>query len=117
MSLEQPYVEERRDSIRAKRIVSVRYRLVKRQGRKASGPWQVSLTQDMSASGLLFVSAINYDKGDWVEVQVVMSGILDIFNGFGQVVRSTRQKGGFYYVAIKYVDLKSKIKTRSAKTF
>ena len=117
MSLEQPiHVEERRDSIRAKRIVNVRHRLVKHNGRKASGPWQMSLTEDMSLSGLLFVSAIGYSKGDVVEVQVVMSGILDIFNGFGEVVRSSRHKGGFYYVAIKYTDLKPKVKTRSAKS-
>ena len=117
MSLvQQTNFDERRDSIRAKRIVSVKHRLARHNDRKASGPRQMSLTEDMSASGLLFVSAMGYEKGDWLEVQVVMSGIVDIFNGFGQVVRSSSHKGGFYYVAIKYVDLKPKMKTRKAKS-
>ncbi|MBF0489330.1 MAG: hypothetical protein HQL15_01755 [Candidatus Omnitrophica bacterium] len=116
MSLEQPVnYEERRDSIRAQRIVTVRHRLVKHNGRKVSSPWQVSLTENMSLSGLLFVSAIPYEKEDWIEVDVVMSGILDIFKGYGQVIRSTLHNAGYYYVAIKYVDLKSRTKTRSAK--
>ncbi len=52
--------------------------------------------------------------GDIVELQVVMSGVLDIFNGFGKVIRATRNKGGYYQVGVKYVDLKSR--RRSAKT-
>jgi len=62
----------------------------------------------MSLSGLLFVSALAYHSKDIIELQVVMSGILDIFNGYGKVVRATRNKGGYYHVAVKYVDLKSK---------
>ena len=117
MSLEQSQSnEERRDSVRAKRIITVRHRLVKHAGRKVSSPWQMSVTEDMSLSGLLFVSAIPYEKGDLVEVEVVMSGILDIFNGYGEVVRLSHSKGKHYYIAIKYVDLKHKTKPRSAKS-
>jgi hypothetical protein len=120
MSLEQsPHPEERRDSIRAKRIVTVRHRLSKHNGRYVNGKWQMSVTEDMSLSGLLFVSAIAYEKDDLVELEVVMSGLLNIFKGYGQVIRLTRQKGGFYYVAVKYVDFKKplmKAKTRSAKS-
>jgi hypothetical protein len=68
----------------------------------------------MSLSGLLFVSALAYQPGDIVELQVVMSGVLEIFNGFGKVVRATRNKGGYYQVGVRYVDLKSR--RRSAKT-
>ena len=117
MSLEQSKDhDDRRDSIRAPRIITVRHRLVKHKGRKVNGPWQMSVTENMSLSGLLFISAVAYERNDLVEVEVVMSGILDIFKGYGEVMRSTQHKGGHYYVAIKYVDLKPKIKVRSAKS-
>ena len=106
--------EERRDSIRAKRIITVRHRLIKHNNRKANSIWQLAATENMSLSGLLFVSALAYHPGDIVELQVVMSGVLDIFNGFGKVIRATRNKGGYYKVGVKYVDLKPK--RRAAKT-
>lgn len=106
--------DERRDSIRARRIITVRHRLVKHNSRKVNSIWQMSTTQDMSLSGLLFVSATAYHMGDTVEIQVVMSGVLDIFNGYGKVVRVSRNKGGYFLVAVKYVDLKPK--RRSAKS-
>ncbi len=117
MSLEQPRsYEDRRDSVRAQRIITVRHRLAKHKGHKKISPWQISVSENMSLSGLLFVSAIAYQKGDLLEIEVVMSGILDIFNGYGEVVRMTHHRGGHYLVAIKYVDLKTKPKTRSAKS-
>ena len=106
--------DERRDSIRAKRIVTVRHRIVEHNGKKVDSMWQLSTTENMSLSGLLFVSALAYHMGDTVELQVVMSGVLDIFNGYGKVVRTTRNKGGYYLIGVKYVDLK--IKKRPAKT-
>ena len=117
MSLEQPNnFEDRRDSIRAARIVTVKHRLVKHKGKKVSKPWQMSLTENMSLSGLLFVSATSYEKKDLIEVEVVMSGLLDLFKGYGEIVRSVLHKSGYYHVAIKYVDLKPRTKTRSAKS-
>jgi hypothetical protein len=110
----QQSLEERRDSIRAKRIITVRHRLVEHNGKKTDSMWQLSTTENMSLSGLLFVSALPYHLGDVVELQVVMSGVLDIFNGYGKVMRSSRNKGGYYHVGVKYVDLK--IKKRPAKT-
>lgn len=106
--------EERRDSIRAKRIITVRHRLVEKNGKKIESMWQLSTTENMSLSGLLFVSALPYQLGDVVELQVVMSGVLDIFNGYGKIMRSSRNKSGNYHVGVKYVDLKTK--KRSAKT-
>lgn len=108
MQSKQNSFEERRDSIRAKRIITVHHRLIKHNNRKVNSMWQLATTENMSLSGLLFVSALAYHPGDIVELQVVMSGILDIFNGFGKVIRSTRNKGGYYHVGVKYVDLKSK---------
>ena len=106
--------EERRDSVRAKRIITVRHRLIKHCNRKVNSIWQLATTKDMSLSGLLFVSALAYHLDDIIELQVVMSGILDIFNGYGKVVRSCRNKGGYYQIAVKYVDLK--LKRRAAKS-
>src|SRR5271154_1393486 len=96
--------EERRDSIRAKRIITVRHRLVKHNGRKGDSMWQLATTQNMSLSGLLFVSALAYHPGDIIELQVIMAGVLDIFNGFGKVVRASRNKGGYYQVGVKYIE-------------
>lgn len=107
--------EERRDSVRAKRIITVRHRLVEHSGKKTDSMWQLSTTEDMSLSGLLFTSATAYHVGDVVELQVVMSGVLDIFNGYGKVARTSRNKGGYWHVGVKYVDLKVKRK-RPAKT-
>ena len=114
MVKKQTTFEERRDSIRAKRIITVRHRLIKQNNRKVNSIWQLATTENMSLSGLLFVSALAYHPGDIIELQVVMSGALDIFNGYGKVVRSIRNKGGYYQVAVKYVDLK--VKRRAAKT-
>jgi hypothetical protein len=106
--------EDRRDSIRAKRIITVRHRLFKHNGRKVNTIWQLATTENMSLSGQLFVSALEYHTGDIIELQVVMSGAIDIFNGLGKVIRSVRNKGGYYQIGVKYVDLKAK--RRSAKS-
>ncbi len=112
--IENKIIEERRDSVRAKRIITVRHRRVERKGRKTETIWQLSTTENMSLSGLLFNSAFSYQIGDIIELQVVMSGVLDIFNGYGKVIRSSHKKGGCWQVAVKYVDLKTK--KRPAKT-
>ncbi len=97
-------VGERRDSVRAKRVITVRHRRIKHKGRKVEAAWQWSTTRNMSLSGLLFVSALPYEADDIVELQVVMSGVLDIFNGYGKVIRVMHNKGGYYHVGVKYVD-------------
>lgn len=107
-------LEERRDSVRVKRIITVRHRLVEHNGKHADSMWQLSMTENMSLSGLLFVSAIAYHVGDVIELQVVMSGVLDIFNGYAKVMRVARNKGGYWQVGVKYVNVKPK--KRPAKT-
>ena len=114
MLSKQPSFEERRASIRVKRIIAVHHHLIKHNNRKVNSMWQLSTTEDMSLGGLLFVSASAYQPGDIIELRVVMSGVLDIFNGFGKVVRAFRNKNGYYQVGVQYVDLKPK--RRSAKT-
>ena len=105
---------ERRDSVRIRRIVTVRHRLNKRDGKKFEDIWQLSTTEDMSYSGLLFSSALPYKINDVVELQVVMSGVLFLFNGYGRVVRVHEQKNGYFQVAVRYVDLK--MRPRNAKS-
>jgi len=114
MLKKQTSYDERRDSVRVKRIITVHHRLIKHNNRKVNSMWQLATTEDMSLSGLLFVSALAYHPDDIIELRVVMAGVLDIFNGFGKVIRATRNKGGYYQVGVKYVDLKAK--RRSAKT-
>ena len=99
---------DRRDSVRVKRIVTVRHRLFKRDGKKREDIWQLATTEDMSYSGLLFSSVLPYKTEDIIELQVVMSGVLYLFNGYGRVVRVGKEKSGSYHVGIKYVDLKSR---------
>ncbi len=107
-------IEERRDSVRAQRIITVRHRLYKHKNRRLDSIWQLATTENMSVSGLLFTSVLPYQVGDLIELQVVMSGVLDIFNGFGRVVRTIRNKAGYWKVGVKYVDLKTR--RRPAKT-
>jgi hypothetical protein len=99
---------DRRDSVRVKRIVTVRHRLFKRNGKKCEDIWQLSTTEDMSYSGLRFSSVLPYRIGDVVELQVVMSGVLYLFNGYAEVVRVIKEKGDTFHVAVRYVDLKSR---------
>ena len=100
--------QERRDSVRVKRIVTVRHRLHKRDNKKRDDIWQLATTEDMSYSGLLFTSVLPYQAGDIVELQVVMSGVLFLFNGYGRVVRVSENKKQGHWIAVKYVDLKER---------
>ncbi len=94
---------ERRRAARAKRVISIQYRLVRsKSGGDTS--WYLSNTQDMSVTGLSFLSEVAYKVDDVLELNVVMSGMLDIFQGFGKVVRvEKRSKNGFYVVGMKFV--------------
>lgn len=97
-------VEERRSAIRAQRILSIQYRLVKSKSRISDKHWHLSTTHDMSASGLSFLSDIDYRVDDVLEMQVVMSGVLDVFKGYGQVVRvDKKDTGSFCFIAVKFI--------------
>ena len=105
---------ERRNGIRAKRVLSIQYRL-KPKGRQ-NKEWYLSTTQDMSISGLSFLSEHSFAPGDVLELKVVMSGILDIYNGLAKIVRTERKKTAAYYlVGVKFLGMRSK--PRRAKSY
>jgi c-di-GMP-binding flagellar brake protein YcgR len=96
--------ENRRTAVRAQRILSIQYRVVKTKTRNADKHWHLSTTHDMSATGLSFLSDIEYRIDDILEMHVVMSGVLDVFKGYGQVVRiDKKDTGSFCFVALKFV--------------
>ncbi len=118
---------ERRSSVRVKRVLSIRHRLHKRAGKTFREPWYLSTTEDMSYNGILFSSSALYQVDDILEVEVVMSGVLDIFKGYGQVVRVEKNSSGTLYdTAVRLIDLKKTSpkpaarqpgRTRSAKRY
>jgi len=108
--------KERRSWVRAKRVLSIQYRLSQSKRKSVSKEWNLSTTQDMSLGGLTFYTDAEYKAGDVLEIHVVMSGILDIFKGFGKVVRAQKKKsGGYFTVAIKFLENKTKV--REAKSY
>ncbi|MBF0384560.1 MAG: PilZ domain-containing protein [Candidatus Omnitrophica bacterium] len=107
---------ERRSFIRAKRVLSIEYRLVKRGSKKMNEKWHLSITQDMSLGGIAFFTSEKYKKNDVLEVNVVMSGILDVFKGFGKVVRAEeKDPDKAYLIALQFIPQTPK--KRPAKTY
>ncbi len=101
---------ERRQYTRAKRALKIEYRLYKHKGVVVDGAWQTSVTENMSIVGILFKSDIHCVIGDVIELRVVMSGILDVFRGFGRVVRVEKnKKNSGFLTAITFVDESSKL--------
>lgn len=107
--------QERRFWVRAKRVLSIQYRLVKSRRKNLDTSWHLSMTEDMSYGGLSFYTDQEYKKGEVLELHVVMSGILDIFNGFGKVVRAQRKATGSYFLtAVEFVE---RTRRRGAKSY
>ncbi|MGE0269302.1 MAG: PilZ domain-containing protein [Candidatus Omnitrophota bacterium] len=107
---------ERRQYIRAKRVLSVEFKLAKSSRKNTDTSIHLSTTEDMSLGGISFYSEVKYDQGDILDIRVVMSGVLDIFQGPAKVIRSTEKKSGtLFLIAVKF--LKTATKKRSAKTF
>jgi hypothetical protein len=105
-------IEERRFWVRAKRVLSIQYRLTKTRRKNADKAWHLSTTQDMSFGGLSFYTDQEFKKDEILELHVVMSGILDIFNGTGKVVRVERKETGSYFLtAVKFVEQKRQAKS------
>lgn len=108
-------VAERRSAIRAKRVLSIQFRLLQTSRKGATTEWHLSTTYDMSLGGIAFYTDQEFRTGDILEVEVVMSGILDIYKGLGRVVRVERKRGAAHYLtAIKLV---SKKESRQAKSY
>lgn len=108
---------ERRQSLRARRVLSIQYRLSKTRRVKPDEDWHLSTTEDMSLDGLSFYSDLEVREGNELDVHVVMSGILDIFKGKARVVRVKKAESGpIYFVAIKFDLRKTHQSTRKART-
>ena len=106
-------IEDRRSALRAPRILNIRHRLRKRRGKTVDSPWYVSMTENMSGSGILFRSSVAYLIGDTVELEVIFSGVLDIFRGFARVVRVDKDKARRGYpIAVTLIDLKKKVRKK-----
>lgn len=108
-------VKERRNWPRAKRILSIEYRLFKSR-RQTNRSWHLSTTDNVSAEGLAFYSDHQYRLGDILELRVVMSGVLDIFNGRGEVIRVDQKRmGACFFVAVRFIGQTSYPRTRSSR--
>ncbi|MBU0468519.1 MAG: PilZ domain-containing protein [Candidatus Omnitrophica bacterium] len=94
MSKTQKSGQERRYCPRAKRIMSIEYRLVTTKRASADKNWHLSITQDMSCNGLTFYSEQELKKDEILDVNVIMSGILEIYKGQCKVVRVERKNTG-----------------------
>jgi len=107
-------IEERRRWIRARRVLSIQHRLYKSKGRKSDTKWQLSMTEDMSLGGLAFQVDQDYHIGDVLEMKVVMSGVLDIFTGYAEVVRVQRNKNAAAAsLGVKYLEGGKKVLRKS----
>ncbi|MBP9854692.1 MAG: PilZ domain-containing protein [Candidatus Omnitrophica bacterium] len=107
---------ERRQYIRAKRVLSVEFKLIKSSRKNVDHSTHISTTEDMSLGGISFYSPFKYMTDDVLNIRVVMSGVLEIFTGPAKVVRSIEKKSGtVFLVAVKF--LKTATKKRSAKSF
>ena len=107
-------LQERRNAPRAKRILSIQFRRV--EPKTSDDTWYLSTTQDMSIGGLSFYTDQEYRAKDILEINVAMSGVLDIFNGFARVVRSERKKTGVYFlIAVELIEGESY--RRNAKSY
>lgn len=110
----KPLIRERRNWIRADRVLSLEYRLSKSRRKDADRSWHLSTTQEISLGGLSFYGDEEYRPGDVLEIRVVMSGILDVFRGFAEVVRVERKKmAASHFVAVKFISAQKQDRVRA----
>ena len=108
---------ERRKHIRAKRVLSVEYKLKKSTRKGANKETHLSTTEDMSIGGISFYTDQSFSSGDILDVHVVMSGVLDIFEGPAKVVRCEQRKAGsLYLVAVKFIKPATRKRRPAVKT-
>ncbi|OGW95707.1 MAG: hypothetical protein A2Z81_03330 [Omnitrophica WOR_2 bacterium GWA2_45_18] len=100
---------ERRQWVRARRVLSIEYSLKESKRKDLQRDSFLSTTQDMSIGGLSFYTDQEYQKGDVLEIRVVMSGVLDIFKGRVKVIRVERKATASYaLVGVSLMDRKKK---------
>lgn len=96
-------IKERRSYSRAKRILSIEYRLYKSRRQHTDQQWHLSTTEDISPESLSFYSDYEYHEGDILDVRVVMSGLLEVFKGQGEVVRVEQKRlGACFFIALHF---------------
>ena len=98
---------DKRGALRARRILSIQHRLFQSINSKEpvdGSQWSVSMTRDMSVGGIGFYSEEQYKEDDILELNVVMSGVLDVLKGYGRVVRSEEKTPFGYLTAIQFVE-------------
>ncbi len=99
----KPMIKERRCCSRATRILSIEYRLYKSRRQHSDPNWHLSTTEDVSPEGLSFYSDYEYRPGDILDVRVVMSGLLEVFKGQGEVVRAEQKRlGACFFIALRF---------------
>ena len=99
--------EEKRYWVRAKRVLSIQFRLVRTRRKDVDMSWQLSTTQDMSLGGVAFYTEKEYKTGEILEIHIIMSGLLDIFKGHGRLVRIEKKKSAAHYlVGVQFVEKK-----------
>ena len=109
-------LSERRNFVRAKRVLSIEYHVVHSSRKPVDKTWHLSTTEDMSLGGVSFYSDQEIRHKDVLEIRVVMSGVLDIFKGLAKVVRVERKRSGQYsFVAVQIIGEKGK--RRQAKSY
>ena len=108
-------MKDRRTFVRAKRILSIEYRLIKSRFKTVNKSWHLSTTQDMSLGGVAFYTDQDYRIGDILQIRVIMSGILDIFHGQVKIVRIDRRRSASHsLIAVQIIQKPTK---RPAKRF
>lgn len=96
--------KERRSHIRAKRILSIQFRVKPKSRKDVNRPWGISITEDMSPAGLSFYTEREYKVGDILELHVIMSGFWNLYQGLAQIVRVQRKtSGACYWVAVRLI--------------
>ena len=105
MAKGKPVGRERRSADRAKRVMSVAFRPV--EGKK-KGKWELSTTEDISSAGVAFLTDKEFRPGDILEVEIRMSGMLEMFAGLTEVVRVVKKDSGSHFlIAVKRLVKKS----------
>ncbi len=93
---------ERRKYPRVARILSIQYRLKRSKYKDADKTtWYNSNTHDMSVEGVAFITSRAFMVGDILELQVVMSGILNVVSAEGKIVRIEEKKRDKYLIGVQ----------------
>ena len=95
--------KDRRRHERVNRALALQFRIKKsKQKGINTDNWHLSLTIDMSASGVAFESPFALMIGDVLELHVVVSGVVEVVKAEGKVVRIEEvQPGKLYLVAVE----------------